>query len=117
MELMPCPFCGSTEVYTSDVRGSEPQGDVTLVECQDCFSRTAAWRTKKEAVEMWNTRPSTGVVGSDFLKAIADVRAHYSIDIFPEGTENSDRIGASMARRTCDNILARYRELVANKEG
>jgi len=55
-ELLPCPFCGSKEVCTRDVSGAEPQGDITFVECQDCFSRTAAWRTKVEAVDLWNSR-------------------------------------------------------------
>ncbi len=49
-----------------------------------------------------------------FIRAIEDTRDMYPRDVFPDGTENSDRIGAMMARRTCDNVLARYKKYKAD---
>ncbi len=46
-----------------------------------------------------------------FYRAVRDIKRMYPTELFPEGNENSARIGASMARRTCDNIIDMYERL------
>lgn len=49
-----------------------------------------------------------------FLEAIEEVRKWYPTDIFLEDGKSQDCLSAKMARKTCDNIKAKYQEL---KEG
>lgn len=59
-ELKPCPFCGSKDV---DVGFSFPQfGEQAkmFVVCNICGSRTANFRKKSTAIEIWNVRAENG---------------------------------------------------------
>lgn len=48
IKLLPCPFCGGE---------AEILGDKThWIYCPNCCSETKSFKTKKEAIERWNTR-------------------------------------------------------------
>lgn len=58
-ELLPCPFCGSSEVRGatySPVDGEEWQ----LVVCTSCGAETNDCATKAEAIAAWNRRADLG---------------------------------------------------------
>jgi Lar family restriction alleviation protein len=50
--LLPCPFCGSTNL-TLDNLG---EGDDWFVSCNNCEIQQIANYTKETAVQRWNTR-------------------------------------------------------------
>ena len=49
-ELLPCPFCGGTDV---DVMFA---CNIVYVGCRDCNAEGGKWRTEKTAVKHWNRR-------------------------------------------------------------
>ena len=56
MELKPCPFCGSTDVYISFRYPLLGEGLRMLVVCNCCGCMTAQCRNEDKAVEAWNRR-------------------------------------------------------------
>ena len=61
--LLPCPFCGSSEVNnTSYEGGREVDGEVTyVIVCPDCVCSICPTLSLSEAVAAWNMRPDTKV--------------------------------------------------------
>ena len=59
--LLPCPFCGSSEVNnTSYESGREVDGEVTyIIVCPDCVCSICPTLSLCEAVAAWNMRPDT----------------------------------------------------------
>ena len=49
-ELLPCPFCGGTEVYTKN----ELYGYQAI--CNDCLARSPLSENRNRAIVRWNTR-------------------------------------------------------------
>jgi Lar family restriction alleviation protein len=52
IELKPCPFCGSDNLYISDSVYQEG----CVIGCIDCGSEVGNFDTKEEVVERWNHR-------------------------------------------------------------
>ena len=118
-ELKACPFCGSRAEGPEKEITKGSRNPIWYIHCTMWCVRLSAG-TKKSVVGQWNHRATKEVAPAKdalFLQAIQGVRNMYPIGLFPEGNENSDRIGASMARRTCDNIAETYRRLTDSKEG
>ena len=59
-ELLPCPFCGGTDILMRDVSGmfgkSSNARTYHYMQCRDCFSQTGYHETKTKAIDAWNTR-------------------------------------------------------------
>lgn len=51
IELKPCPFCGSDDVFCS--QGLEGED---YVECWDCGAKVETYNGMEDAVAGWNTR-------------------------------------------------------------
>ena len=51
-ELLPCPFCGSTDVEVH----STDRTHVKVVTCGSCYAESGGSETYIEAVELWNKR-------------------------------------------------------------
>lgn len=61
-ELLPCPFCGSADVYTGAVPVAG--GLLHRTSCNGCGAGASFFRTSAEAAASWNKRSSMMVVGS-----------------------------------------------------
>ena len=59
MELKSCPFCGSNEVNFGYHMPKFGEQVMYFVSCDICKSRTANFRRKSVAAEMWNVRAET----------------------------------------------------------
>lgn len=56
--LKPCPFCGKkASIQDCSYFGSTPMWSA-MCDNPKCFAYTEAFKTKKEAVECWNSRPA-----------------------------------------------------------
>jgi len=54
-DLLPCPFCGSTDIEI--VAGIDDENTmVGHVTCMDCGASSGWWEDKETAIERWNTR-------------------------------------------------------------
>jgi len=56
-ELLPCPFCGSTD--TEIVAGIDDENTLHMVghvTCMNCGASSGWWRDRNTAIEKWNTR-------------------------------------------------------------
>jgi Lar family restriction alleviation protein len=52
-DLLPCPFCGQSDMLTIDFIA----GDDWCVECDRCHvTQHAVWPNKYSAIMKWNTR-------------------------------------------------------------
>lgn len=63
IELKPCPFCGSDDVFC----GQGPEGE-DYVECWDRSAKVETYNGMEDAVAGWNTR----AVNRDELLKVAD---------------------------------------------
>ena len=63
IELKPCPFCGSDDVFCS--QGSEGED---YVECWDCSAKVESYNGMDDAIAGWNSR----AIDRDELLKIAD---------------------------------------------
>ena len=52
-ELLPCPFCGGTDIYCAD---AGHKTGVWFVQCEDCGATFPHFDSKEEAITAWNTR-------------------------------------------------------------
>lgn len=56
-KLKPCPFCGSEKAMFDRNESRAQMGYYEIiVECQNCFAASGYCKTKKEALNQWNTR-------------------------------------------------------------
>lgn len=53
MELKPCPFCGSTDIWNLEAGRNT---DMWFVQCQDCCATFPHFDSEEEAAEAWNRR-------------------------------------------------------------
>jgi Lar family restriction alleviation protein len=56
-ELLPCPFCGSTD--TEIVAGINDENTLHMVghvTCMNCGASSGWWRDRNTAIEKWNRR-------------------------------------------------------------
>lgn len=63
IELKPCPFCGSDDVFCS--QGQEGEH---YVECCDCGAKIETYKGVEDAVKAWNRR----AIDRDELLKVAD---------------------------------------------
>ena len=63
IELKPCPFCGSDDVFC----GQGPEGE-DYVECWDCSAKVESYNGMDDAIAGWNSR----AIDRDELLKIAD---------------------------------------------
>lgn len=63
IELKPCPFCGSDDVFCS--QGLEGED---YVECWDCSAKVESYNGMDDAIAGWNSR----AIDRDELLKIAD---------------------------------------------
>ena len=54
--LSPCPFCGMDSPDWCDRPSTDDGRDWNWIQCRRCESKTGEYRTKDEAVEVWNRR-------------------------------------------------------------
>lgn len=60
-KLKPCPFCGGE----ADVINAEcGQGEIYAIQCGKCQAKIGWFDEVKEAIEVWNTRPSPWHTGT-----------------------------------------------------
>jgi Lar family restriction alleviation protein len=52
-ELLPCPFCGSTNIDCTNVGRNI---DMWYVQCDNCYATFPQFDSKEESIEAWNTR-------------------------------------------------------------
>lgn len=52
-ELLPCPFCGSKNIYCFDAGNKT---DVWFIQCDDCCATFPHFDSKQEAIDAWNKR-------------------------------------------------------------
>lgn len=57
MELKPCPFCGSTDIWNLEAGRNT---DMWFVQCQDCCATFPHFDSEEEAAEAWNRRVGEG---------------------------------------------------------
>lgn len=50
--LLPCPFCGSTNL----INGRMTPDSWSFIFCKDCGGGVRTFKTEEEAVEAWNSR-------------------------------------------------------------
>lgn len=89
-KLLPCPFCGSTNIDSEGWMSCEPDGSdkKTGPACDDCAGST-------ESVERWNTRaaPSSPVVGREGMVLAALHKANlYPWGMLSDGATPSPNI-------------------------
>lgn len=72
-KLLPCPFCGSFNVFTRKTEGT-PRGPYpqAFVNCGDCKASVLA-STEKAANNKWNTRTNDWVSVDDRLPGCSDI--------------------------------------------
>ena len=78
--LLPCPFCGST-----DVRACVDADDYRFVNCEHCGARGAKHNENRDAVEAWNDRIE--VSRDSLLQQIDNVNAKRSKEISDTNVE------------------------------
>lgn len=79
IKLLPCPFCGGEAEIFGDKKH--------WIYCPNCCSETKSFKTKKEAIERWNTRrPMERIIYS--LEARYD-RYFHGEDDYCEGYNNA----------------------------
>jgi Lar family restriction alleviation protein len=49
-ELLPCPFCGHTDISTFDAEWG------WRVRCEYCEAQVVGFMREEDAIELWNTR-------------------------------------------------------------
>ena len=52
-ELLPCPFCGSTNIYCID---AGHKAEAWFIKCADCRAEFSFFDSEEEVVNAWNTR-------------------------------------------------------------
>ena len=59
-ELLPCPFCGGTDILMRDVWGMFGKSSYAktyhYMQCRNCFAQTGYHRTKPKTIKVWNIR-------------------------------------------------------------
>lgn len=58
MDMIPCPFCGSSDLRVHVYRGEEPEA---FVQCHNCATCGPSGTDKDHAIERWNTRLMTAI--------------------------------------------------------
>lgn len=53
--LMPCPFCGSTNLFRILYKNQE-KGDLVFIQCDDCHTCGPSCSNEEEARMRWDTR-------------------------------------------------------------
>lgn len=69
-KLLPCPFCKMVGIYKEDYNNEH------FVYCYDCAAEGPHYQKKKEAIEAWNTRHSSGLgveAVNDFLGRLREI--------------------------------------------
>lgn len=59
-ELLPCPFCGSANIFLYEKAGITT---TFFTECQVCFSQSGDYGLAELAIKAWNTRPTSAGQG------------------------------------------------------
>ena len=70
IELKPCPFCGSEDVFGDKLE------DVYRVECWDCGAKIESYNKLEDAVAGWNRR----AINRDELLKVADECERADVD-------------------------------------
>lgn len=70
--LLPCPFCGSTDLTLDNLVDQ----DDFAVNCNICEVQQIANYTKAQAVALWNKRPAITLAAPDLLAAWERFFAH-----------------------------------------
>lgn len=65
--LLPCPFCGSKDIYCFD---AGHKTNVWFVQCNDCCATFPHFDSKEEAEKAWNTRANKNNQIADIGKII-----------------------------------------------
>lgn len=69
-KLKPCPFCGfeNLEIYNEIVN----EDDFYFIECSKCHSSSPKCRMEIHAIQVWNSRVTTGFNQIQALKLTID---------------------------------------------
>lgn len=89
-DLLPCPFCGSTDPE-ADEQKFPYEGGVKIkqfVGCLDCFTQGPTANNESDAVELWNTRtppPVQWIKASERLPTAEDGDCFGDLWVFEKG--------------------------------
>lgn len=69
MELLPCAFCGNNniELETQHYTRFRKTTELFRIICNKCFISTSLFKTKEDAIKLWNTRHSAWISVRDRL--------------------------------------------------
>ena len=124
-KLKKCPFCGKkASIQDCSYFGSTPMWSA-MCDNPKCFAYTEAFKTKKEAIERWNSRPAEEALqkrieeleaeGDDFGEVAEMIVWLYS-DEHQERLDNGLRIDGFYSHEWLDMILDMAREALEGAE-